>query len=199
MIRIGLTGGIGSGKSTVTKMLIKKNIKVIDADLIAREVLDIYPKLKEEIKNSFGKEFFDASGNLLRRKLGELVFNSEDKRAQLENIILPFIIKEITYRLNELEDIGERIAFVDAPLLIETGIYKDMDYNVLVYVDKETQINRVMERDGFSKEHTLKRIEAQIDLDDKKNFVDYIIDNSGSIANTKNQLEQILNKWGNDE
>lgn len=199
MIRMGLTGGIGSGKSTVTKMLIEKNIKVIDADLIAREVLNIYPEIKEEIKNSFGKEFFDDSGNLLRRKLGELVFNSADKRVQLENIILPFIIKEITYRLNELEGTGEKIAFVDAPLLIETGIYKNMDYNVLVYVDKETQINRVMGRDGFSKEHTLKRIEAQIDLDDKKNFVDYIIDNSGSIANTKNQLEQILNKWGNDE
>lgn len=200
MLRIGLTGGIGTGKSTITKILIEKNIKVIDADLIAREVLEIYPEIKDLIRKNFGEDCFDNSGILLRRKLGEIVFKDEYRRKKLEDIILPFILKEIFDRLNLLEKLGEKIGIVDAPLLIETGIYKDMDYNILVYVDERTQIERVMKRDGFSKEEALSRIQAQMNLDDKKQFVNYIIDNRGTINNSKMQLENILNKlWGNNE
>lgn len=200
MLRIGITGGIGTGKSTITRILIEKNIKVIDADLIAREVLEIYPEIKKIIKDNFGEDCFDNSGNLLRRKLGELVFKDEYKRKKLEDIIMPFILKEIVIRLNTLENLGEKIAIIDAPLLIETGICKDMDYNILVYVDEKTQIERVMKRDNFSKEEALSRIRAQMNLDDKKQFVDYIIDNRGTINDSKMQLEGILNKlWGNNE
>lgn len=200
MLKVGLTGGIGSGKSTITKMLIDKNYRVIDADLIAREVLDIYPELKDMIKETFGEEFFDVEEKLLRRKLGEVVFKCEEKRKKLEDIMLPFIIEEIFNRLNILEMAGEKMAFVDAPLLIETGINKKMDYNILVFVDEETQIMRVMKRDKFSLEVTLNRIKAQMNLNEKRQFVDYIIDNSNDINDTKIQLQEILNKlWGDNE
>ncbi|MHC1683542.1 MAG: dephospho-CoA kinase [Clostridiaceae bacterium] len=196
MLRIGLTGGIGSGKSTITKELCEKGLKVVDADLIAREVLDIYPEIKELIKINFGEQYFDNQGNLLRRELGELIFNDEIKRKELDGIILPFIIKEIFNRLDDLEEVGEKVAFVDAPLLIETNINKMMNYNILVWVDKETQIKRVMLRDDFSREAALSRIDSQMDLDEKKEYVDYIVDNSNSIEDTKNQLRNLLEEIG---
>lgn len=196
MLRIGLTGGIGSGKSTITKVLCEKGLKVVDADLIAREVLDTYPEIKKLIKINFGQQYFDDQGNLLRRELGELIFNNETKRKELDDIILPFIIKEIFNRLDDLEELGEKVAFVDAPLLIETNINKMMNYNILVWVDKETQIKRVMLRDDFSRESALSRIDSQMDLDEKKKYVDYIVDNSNSIEDTKNQLRNLLKEIG---
>lgn len=192
MLKIGLTGGIGSGKSTVARMFKERSIPVIDADVIAREVLNIYPQLLEEIKSEFGSEFFDEDGKLLRRKLGDYVFLSDIRRKKLEDITIPYIKKEIYKYIKLYEELKETICVLDAPILIETGINDDMDINILVWVDRDTQIERVMDRDGMSRDQVINRINSQMSLDEKKKYVDIVVDSSVSIEYTESQVEKIL-------
>lgn len=192
MIKIGLTGGIGSGKSTVTKMLLEKNILVVDADIISREILELYPETLEEIKDTFGEEFIDEEGKLKRRELGNHIFNSSELRKKLENILIPYIKKEIFNRIEVYNEVGESICVVDAPTLIEHSIHKEMDFNILVWIDRELQIKRVMARDKLEKDEILNRINSQMRIEDKREEVDYIIDNRQDLKYTEEQLDNIL-------
>ncbi|ABK60480.1 MULTISPECIES: dephospho-CoA kinase [Clostridium] len=194
MITVGLTGGIGSGKSTISNMIKSKDIPIIDADLISREVLNIYPEILQEIKETFGEEFVDADGNLKRRELGNHIFGQDDLRKKLENIIIPYIKKEVFNRIEECNKLNEKICVVDAPTLIEHKINEKMDYNILVWVDKNTQIERVKLRDNMDYEEVIKRINSQMSLEEKSKYVDFTIDNSGSLDNTKKELEEVLGK-----
>lgn len=194
MITVGLTGGIGSGKSTISNMIKSKDIPIIDADLISREVLNIYPEILQEIKETFGEEFVDEDGNLKRRELGNHIFGQDDLRKKLENIIIPYIKKEIFNRIEECNKLNEKICVVDAPTLIEHKINEKMDYNILVWVDKDTQIERVKLRDNMDYEEVIKRINSQMSLEEKSKYVDFTIDNSGSLDNTKKELEEVLGK-----
>lgn len=192
MLKVGLTGGIGSGKSTVSSLLKHKGITIIDADLVSREVMEKYPKVSEEIKNQFGEQFFDSEGKLLRRKLGDFIFRYHVERKKLENIIIPFIKQEIFQELEEYDSGGVKVCVVDAPTLIENGMHEMMDLNILVWVDKANQIIRLRERDKLSDEQITNRINAQMDLDRKKEYVNFIIDNSKNIAYTKEQVEEVV-------
>ncbi len=194
MLKVGLTGGIGSGKSTVTNLFLQNNIPVIDADKVSREIFYIYPNVKKEIRQDFGDEYFDEQGCLKRRQLGNLVFKNNEFRLMLERITLPYIIDEIFKRIQQYNEAGVRICVVDAPTLIEVNLHKHMDLNILVWVDLETQIKRVESRDLLSIEEITNRIKAQIPLDEKKNYVDFIIDNRGSLQATKEQFEAMLTK-----
>lgn len=192
LIKVGLTGGIGSGKSTVSNIIREREIAIIDADIIARNVLGKYPEILINIKKEFGMKFFDDKGKLLRREFGNFIFQKEERRQKLDEIILPFITKEINLKIDEYDKIGEKIIIVDAPTLIEHGIHNEMDVNVLVWVDKDTQIMRVMIRDSLSRENTINRINAQMCLDSKKEMVDYIVNNSGSVEDTRKQVYRVL-------
>ena len=192
MLKVGLTGGIGSGKSTVARMFKERSIPVIDADVISREVLNLYPELLDEIRKEFGSEFFDEDSRLLRRKLGDYVFTSELKRKRLEEIIMPYIKKDIFKHMKLYEDLKESICILDAPILIETGINNDMDLNILVWVDRDTQIKRVMERDKMNLKQVMNRINAQMPLDEKKKYVDIVIDTSINVDYTEKQVKKIL-------
>jgi dephospho-CoA kinase len=192
MLKIGLTGGIGSGKSTVSAMMKKIGIEVIEADIIAREVLDIYPEIKENIKDSFGVHFFDLDGNLLRKKMGDFIFHYTNERIKLENLIIPYIKKEITERFIELEKKGTKLCVLDAPTLIEQGLHENMDINILVWVDKNIQVQRLKLRDKLSDQQIIDRINAQMSLEEKKDYVDFVIDNRYSLLDTKKQVENIL-------
>jgi dephospho-CoA kinase len=192
VLRVGLTGGIGSGKSTVSQMLKEKGLAVIDADLIAREVLELYPSVKERIKNTFGAQFFDEEGNMKRRELGNYIFHYPKERIKLEEIMLPYIKEEIFHRISEYGSNGERICIIDAPTLIEQGMHKEMDVNILVWVDRNTQFDRLKKRDALKDTQIIDRLNAQMSLNDKKAFVDFIIDNNSSISSTREQVENII-------
>lgn len=192
MLKVGLTGGIGSGKSTITEMLKEKDIPVIDADKISRDIFQIYPEAAYKIRKAFGDRFFYENGDLKRRELGNFVFQDNKRKEKLEDITLPYITKEIFTRIEQYNKYGAKIIVIDAPTLIEVNLHKRMDFNILVWVDIDTQVERVKNRDLLSTQNIMNRINAQIPLDEKKKYVDFIIDNRGDLNHTKEQLEEIL-------
>ncbi|EOR26048.1 dephospho-CoA kinase [Clostridium sartagoforme AAU1] len=170
MIKIGLTGGIGSGKSTVSKMLTEKGFKVIDSDDISRDVLIKYPEILEKIKIEFGSGFFDWRGEFRRREFGNHIFRFPKQRKKYEDIIIPYIKKEIFLELDKYERNGESMVILDAPTLIENDLHTYMDYIIVVWVDNNTQIMRIKNRDKLSRDEAINRLNAQISLDRKKNM-----------------------------
>jgi len=192
MLKVGITGGIGSGKSTVTNMIREKGLPIIDADIVAREILIINPEVLVQIKAEFGTEFFDVQGNLKRKEFGNYIFKSDNLRKKLENIMMPFIINEINHILKVYEEDNCKLCFLDAPTLIENNLHTSMDVNILVWVASDVQIQRIMLRDHLDLEGVMDRIRAQMPIDEKKKYADFIIDNGESVENTKLQLDLII-------
>ena len=186
---IGLTGSIASGKSTVSNKLKELGYLVIDCDVIGHKLLKkarpgYYPVLEE-----FGEEILGAGGQIDRKKLGSLVFNNPAQREKLNQILHPFIKKAV---LEEIEIIKEGLVFIDCPLLFETDFHKLCDVTVVVYVNMDTQIHRLMERDKIIFPEALKKIYAQMPLDDKLSLADYVIDNCHSLGDLDWQIKQLL-------
>lgn len=192
MIKIGLTGGIGSGKSTVSKMLIEKGFNIIDADVIAKNVLIKYPEIIDKIKIEFGTGFFDWRGEFRRREFGNHIFRFPKQRKKYEDIILPYINKEIFKAIDDYERAGEKIVILDAPTLIENNLHTDMDYIIVVWVDNNTQIIRLKNRDRLSRDEAINRLNAQISLDKKRDYAHIIIDNNGELLKTKEQVDKVI-------
>lgn len=192
MIKVGLTGGICSGKSTISSMIKDAGIKIIDADIIAREVLEKYPDILLRVRATFGGHFFDWRGDFRRREFGNHIFRFPKERIKYEEIIMPYIKEEIAMKINELEKSGEKIAIVDGATLIENDMHKDMDMVVLVWVDKNSQIERIGFRDKLSKAEAINRINSQLSLDRKKEYANFIIDNSGNLIKTKEQVDDLI-------
>lgn len=192
MIKIGLTGGIGSGKSTVSKMLIENGFKLIDADVIAKNVLIKYPEIIDKIKIEFGTGFFDWRGEFRRREFGNHIFRFPKQRKKYEDIILPYINKEIFDALDDYEQADEKIVIIDAPTLIENNLHTYMDYIIVVWVDNNTQIIRLKNRDRLSRDEAINRLNAQLSLDKKRDYAHIIIDNNGDLLKTKEQVEKVI-------
>lgn len=192
MLKVGITGGIGSGKSTVTNMLKEKQLPIIDADIISREIFIINPDVLHQIKEEFGYEFFDEQGKLKRKEFGNYIFKNDTRRKKLESIMLPFIISEINLRIKAYEENNCKLCFLDAPTLIENNLHTSMDVTILVWVNSEVQLQRVILRDALEIDAAMDRIRAQMPIDEKKKFADFIIDNGGSVEKTKLQLELII-------
>lgn len=169
---VGITGSIGTGKSTVCKLLLDLGYHVIDCDKISHEILDTVAK--DKVLESFGSSILD--NNLInRKKLGQIVFSDVAKKKQLENILHP-IIKEEVLRINK--EFNDKISFVEIPLLYETNFKDICNYVIVVSVDRNTQIERIKARDKISSSEANRRIEAQMDLNIKCKLADYVIDNS---------------------
>lgn len=190
---IGLTGGIASGKSLVSATLRQLGAKVVDADEVARLVVEPGTAGLAEIRQIFGDKILNHDGSLDRKALGNIVFADPAKLKMLNEITHPQIFK---YFKNEIDKFLKHKDYpaliLDVPLLIESGYHRLVDEVWLVVVSKEVQVSRVMERDGISREQALQRISSQMTVEDKQKYADVIIDNSGSIEATR---EKVIGLW----
>ncbi len=196
MYRIGLTGGVGCGKSTVSSYLKELGIPVIDGDKLAREAVTPGSDAMKKIRDAFGDDVFTAEGTLDRRKMADLVFADEEKRQKLNAIIHPFIWHRTQEELLKAQESGAEVAVLDMPLLLEIGWYLRAESVWVVYVPLEMQIQRVMGRDGFTREEVLSRIGKQMLTANKLNYADVVIDNSGTIEETRAQVDEALKALG---
>jgi|SRR6267142_5219338 len=179
MLRVGLTGSIGVGKSFVSGVLAELGCRVLDADETAREVVEPGSPALRDLVAEFGSQFLRENGSLDRTKLGALVFADAAKRAKLNSILHPYIIAKQDERLREWEAVDPQgIAIVDAALMIESGGYKRFDKLIVVHCRTDVQLQRVMERNNLSREEAKRRIGAQMSQEEKKKFADYLIDTS---------------------
>ncbi|MEW8993176.1 dephospho-CoA kinase [Clostridium sp.] len=194
ILKVGLTGGIGCGKSTISMIFRENSIPVIDADEISRKVLVNHPDILLEIRKSFGDEYFDENGEFLRRKMGNLIFSDKSRKVQYENIIMPHIFHDIFSEIKEYNDVGEEICIIDAPTLIENKLHTYMDKIIVVIASEEIQIERVMRRDNFSMEEAIIRVNNQMSTKEKCKFADFIIDNSGNLQETRIKVMKVISK-----
>ncbi|AZV50571.1 dephospho-CoA kinase [Bacillus halotolerans] len=192
---IGLTGGIASGKSTVANMLIDKGITVIDADIIAKQAVEKGMPAYRQIIDEFGEDILLENGDIDRRKLGALVFTNEQKRLALNSIVHPAVREEMLKRRNESIANQETFVVLDIPLLFESKLESLVDKIIVVSVTKELQLERLTKRNQLTEEEALSRIRSQIPLEEKVSRADNVIDNSGTLEETKQQLEEILSCW----
>ena len=192
MIKVGLTGGIGSGKSTVSAILKNNKFKIIDADNIAKEVLEKNPQILDTVRVEFGAGFFDWSGEFRRKEFGNHIFRFPKQRVKYEQIIMPYIKKYIEEELEDYRKKKEKIVILDAPTLIENKMHEEMDYVILVCADNSVQIRRVMERDKLSKVEAVSRINSQMSMEEKKEYANILIDNNGDLENTKKQVDDLM-------
>ena len=192
---VGLTGGIGSGKSTVAGMLRARGVPVVDADELAREVVAPGQPALAEIAAAW-PDAIAAGGALDRKRLAARVFSDPAARARLEAITHPRIQDLALARARDLEGAGHRLAFYEASLLVETGRYGDFDGVLVVAVDPEHQIARAMARDGLSRADAEARLAAQLPLADKRALADWVVDNSGDLAATRSQVDDVLAELG---
>ena len=189
---IGLTGNIGSGKSTVAEMFRQLGAKKIDADSIARKIVEPGERAWKEIKDVFGDEVISSDQSIDRQKLGDIVFNDVSKRVLLDNITHPQIFDEINNLVNEYEKDHSNVVIIEAALIIEKGGLLDLiDKLILVVVDEDTQTKRIKLRDDIPSDQIQSRIKSQMQISEKKKYADYIIDNNGSVLKTRTQANKI--------
>lgn len=184
MYIIGLTGSIASGKSTVARILAECGASIVDADLIARQIAQCGEEGWRGIVDAFGEEVLLDSGELDRMKVGEMIFRDANKRAELDRIMHPIILKRIESQLSELEQAGQCAAVVDVPLLLELGWQDKVDAVWLVAVSPEVQKTRLMARNALTEEQALARIASQMSVADKRQYADVIIENDGTPEET---------------
>jgi len=192
MLKVGLTGSIAVGKSFVLKIFSELGCHVLDADQTAREVvLPGTPGLKA-VSEAFGEDILKADGTLNRAKLGTIVFTDELKRLQLNSILHPFIIAAQDKQLREWEQRDRNgIAVVDAALMIESGGYSRFDKVIVVHCRPEVQLERLIARDGISRQEAEKRIASQMPQEDKKKYADFLIDTSEGFEVTRNLTREV--------
>lgn len=191
---IGLTGGIGSGKSTVAQLFREENIPVVDADQISREVTSPGKSAYVDIVRRFGEEFLFPDGRIDRKKLGAVVFAHPEKRSELEAITHPHIRERIREAIKVLASEGHEIAIVEAALIHEKGRQGMVQAVIGLRCEKRLQVERLMSRDGITREEALRMVSAQMDPEEKVRASDYVIDNSGDLAETRTQVRALAAK-----
>ncbi len=192
MLRVGLTGSIGVGKSFVSGVLAELGCRVLDADETAREVVAPNSPVLQAVVAAFGIEILKSDGTLDRSRLGALVFADAERRAKLNSILHPYIIAKQDQRLREWEAVDpEGIAIVDAALMIESGGYKRFDKLIVVHCRTEVQLQRLMARDNLSREEAEKRIGAQMSQEEKKKFAGYLIDTSDGFEAARKRAGEV--------
>ncbi|WP_404355742.1 dephospho-CoA kinase [Cytobacillus firmus] len=194
-LTVGLTGGIASGKSTVSSLLIKKGYTVIDADIEARLAVEKGEEAYQEILRHFGERVLLKDGSIDRAELGSIIFHNETERKALNSIVHPAVRKRMTALKERAISRKEQLIILDIPLLFESKLQYMCDKTLLVYADEDIQLQRLMQRNQLSEKEAMARIQSQMPLKDKKALADAVIDNNGTIEETEKQLWGILKKW----
>jgi dephospho-CoA kinase len=189
---IGLTGGIASGKSLISGYLCELGALVIDADKLAREVVEPRSPVLEKIREVFGDGVLNEDGTLDRKKLGDIVFKSDTERKRLNDLIHPRVFEKVKKLIDENKDNKTWPAIViDAPLLIEVGMIEITDEVWVVSLDEETQLKRLMKRDDLTREEAQRRLKTQMPLNEKLKFADRVIDNNGNREDTIRSVQTL--------
>lgn len=193
MLKVGLTGNIASGKSIVQSYLEKKGIPIIDADWICHRLMDNNAAVIDKVKELFkGKDIFLEDGRLGRFKIGQIVFANPEKMEALEDILHPLVEQKIKEFFEENEK--EEIVIASVPLLFEENMQNMFDRTILVCADKKIRLQRLMNRNGYSLEHALERINSQVSQEEKRYMADFIIENNNDLIELETQIEKTLER-----
>ncbi len=188
---IGITGSIGTGKSTVSNYLISKGYSVVDADKISKGAYNIGSNGYKAILEVFGVEILNSNGEVDRKKIKKIVFDNSNMLQRLNMAIHPIIINEIEKEIEILLE-SQNVVFLDAPLLIETELHKKVDKIIVVACDKNEQINRIIKRDKITAYMAISIINSQMSIDEKLKFADYVVYNNSTIENLYSQVDEII-------
>jgi dephospho-CoA kinase len=192
MLRVGLTGGIASGKTTVSRLLAGLGAFVLDADAFARSVMEPGASAYGRVVDRFGTTILDEEGRIVRRRLARLVFGDDEARRALNAIVHPEVMAEADRRLAAYAPRGRApIAVFDAALLVESGLHRDFHRLIVTRCRRETQIRRLLARDGLSTEEAEARIDAQAPLEEKLKVAHYVVDTEGTLRETRKQTEGV--------
>jgi dephospho-CoA kinase len=196
---IAVTGGIGSGQTTVCNLLQELGCKIIDVDIKAKQIIQKDNLLQKELKKAFGNSIFFKDGGLNRKHLAHLAFRDEAKTLELNKIIHPRMVAEVIEEM-ETARFSQRypLIVVDAALIYEISIEKMFEAVIVVYANLNNRIKRVMERDDLKRAEVLARVRRQIPLEEKKAWADFVIDNNGGLDDLKKQTEKIYNELIDD-
>ena len=190
---IGLTGGIGTGKSTVSAYLKQKNIPVIDADQISREITAPCSPVLEDIRALLGDEVFHEDGTMDRQKVASIIFRDREILAAYEALTTAEAVRRCMAEIENCRQQGiYDMAVLDAPLLFECGLQEQTDEDWVVDADLEVRISRVMKRDGISRQAIMDRIERQMSSEEKRKLADFVLDNSGGLEELHVQIDALL-------
>lgn len=192
---IGLTGGIASGKSTVSNMLKKRGFTIVDADLAARVVVEPGEKAYEQVVVSFGRDILHSDESIDRAKLGSIIFHDENERKKLNQIVHPAVRIRMEEWKKEAIVAGKQTIIYDIPLLFESRLTHLVEKTILVFVNEETQLQRLMKRNNLTESEAMARIQSQLSLKEKINLADYVIDNNGSLTQTEFQIDDLIINW----
>ena len=192
---IGLTGGIATGKSTVSELLTAYGFKVVDADIASRKAVKKGSKGLDQIREKFGEEAIDDNGEMNRKYVGELVFNNPEQRIELNKIVHPIVREIMEEEKNHYLNEGYNV-IMDIPLLFENDLQDTVDEVWVVYTSESIQIERLMERNDLSQEDAKARVYSQISIDKKSRMADHVIDNLGDKLELKQNLQQLLEEEG---
>ncbi|MEW4219297.1 dephospho-CoA kinase [Rossellomorea marisflavi] len=193
---IGLTGGIASGKSTVSAFLQYKGYTIIDADLAARMVVEVGQPAYLAIVEAFGKGILQENGQIDRAGLGAIIFNDQSKRNLLNGIVHPAVRSMMLSHKDEAIENGKQTVIMDIPLLFESDLTWMVDRTIVVTVEEDVQLSRLMKRNELTEEEAASRISSQLPLREKAEKADAVIDNNGSVEDTLKQVEELLAEWG---
>ncbi|KAI0647443.1 dephospho-CoA kinase-domain-containing protein [Trametes meyenii] len=198
MLVVGLTGSIATGKSTVASLLRAYNLPIVDADVLARKVVEPGTPALAQIVRAFGASILREDGTLNRERLGHIVFHDETKRRELNAIVHPAVRREMFWSVLRCWWRGERVCVLDVPLLIEGGLWKWVGKVIVVYCSAEIQLQRLMKRDKSSREAATSRLNAQLPITEKVEYADVVVDNSGSLQDLEQQVDQLVQRLLNE-
>lgn len=193
MLIVGLTGGVASGKSTVSNILREEGAYLINADQIARELVQPHTPLWQELIKTFGEDILQQDGSIHRKKLAAMVFSNGEKRDRLNQLLHPRILEEMQRRVRAIgQSDPDAIVVIDAALLVETGAHRDMDQLIVVQATEAQQIERLRERDGTGLKEARQIVSAQMPLGEKLKVADFVIGNEGVMEETRRKAKEVF-------